>query len=245
MQAKDTIRQYWDYRSGTYTNGNIDIDPEVRDAWKKWLRSCVGERPGIRALDVGTGPGFLAMLLAEMGYEVQAVDLSDRMVERARDNAARRGLQVEVRQGDAEALPFPDGFFDVVASKYLLWTLPHPEKALSEWKRVLRDGGVVLAIDGEWNRRRRIDRLGDRLARLDEAGHQELYRRLYAPIREELPLYALTPDDLTGLFTGCGLAGVSIRSMAPVYEKECRKQPLWERLMPRKPVYSITGTKNA
>jgi ubiquinone/menaquinone biosynthesis C-methylase UbiE len=244
MQAKDTIRQYWDYRSTTYTNGNIDIDPADREEWKKWLRSCTGEASGKKVLDVGTGPGFLALLFAEMGHEVHAVDLSDKMVEKARDNAARQGLRIDVRQGDAEALPFDDGTFDVVASKYLLWTLPHPEKALAEWKRVLKDGGIILAIDGEWNRRRWSDRLGERLSRLNEAGYHEIYRRLYAPIRRELPLYTLTPGDLTGLFQGCGLDGVSIRSMASVYEKEQRKQPLLERLMPQKPVYSITGTKN-
>ncbi|OPY28218.1 MAG: hypothetical protein A4E28_01681 [Methanocella sp. PtaU1.Bin125] len=248
MQVKDSIKEYWDFRSATYTNGQIDRDERDRAAWIAWLRACTGSDGGKKVLDVGTGPGFLALLFAEMGHDVSALDLSDRMVECARENAALRGLNVAVSQGDAESLPYPDASFDIVASKYLLWTLPSPENALAEWQRVLRPGGVVIAIDGEWHRDRgAIDRLRSRMTELPalfrKADHHPVFRRSYDPIRQQLPLYSLKSEDLSRLFERCGLAEVSIKSMASVYAEERKTLSLVERLAPVKPVYSITGRK--
>src|SRR5206468_6300757 len=67
---------------------------------------------------------------------------------RARDKAAAQGLAVRFEPADAEHLPYPDGSFDLVISRHVLWTLPHPEEALDEWLRVLRPGGRLAIIDG-------------------------------------------------------------------------------------------------
>lgn len=87
-------------------------------------------------------------MFAELGHHVTAVDLSARMLDKARKNAFKRSLDINFIQGDAEDLQFPDMQFDVVSSKFLLWTLPDPQKALSEWKRVLKKDGMIIAIDG-------------------------------------------------------------------------------------------------
>lgn len=72
------------------------------------------------------------------------------MLKKARENAERLGLPVDFKQGDAESIPFEDESFDVVVNRDVLWTLPNPDTALREWKRVLRPGGRLAVIDGNW-----------------------------------------------------------------------------------------------
>jgi ubiquinone/menaquinone biosynthesis C-methylase UbiE len=88
-----------------------------------------------------------------MGYRVNAVDLSSRMVFEARSAALAKGLSIDFQQQDAEALSFDDHRFDVVVSRNLLWTLPDPQRALSDWRRVLKPGGRLLVSDGFWRNR--------------------------------------------------------------------------------------------
>ena len=64
------------------------------------------------------------------------------MIAEARRKAAGRSVSVRFEEADAEQLPFAPGSFDLVISRHLLWTLPHPEAAIDEWIRVLRTGGA-------------------------------------------------------------------------------------------------------
>ena len=88
------------------------------------LMDYLGARPGMRILDVGCGTGFLARLLAQTLDDVQVVglDADEKMLDLARQMLAREGLagRVELRQGDAYQLPFPDETFDLVTSQTLL-----------------------------------------------------------------------------------------------------------------------------
>ncbi len=244
MDTKEMIQNYWDYRSKTYTNGPIDEDSECRESWKKLLSSHLGASKGINVLDVGTGPGFLALLFSEMGCNVTAVDLSGEMLARAAENATRRGMAIRLYQGDAEKLPFPDECFDIVANKHLLWTLPDPEKAVYEWKRVLRKNGTILAIDGEWHRLSVVGRIRKRIYdAISERknDYMRLYKAQYGPIKDKLPLYSLTPAMVSQLFTRCGLADVSVKAVDSSLMS--RKKSLVEKIAPNSPVYVISGRK--
>ena len=133
METKEIIRNYWDHRSEIYSTGIVEYSEDERIAWKNMLASKLGGRKHLEILDVGTGPGQLALMFAEMGHHLTAVDLSASMLEKARKNALQRSLDINFIQGDAENLQLPDAHFDVVSSKFLLCTLPDPKMALLEW----------------------------------------------------------------------------------------------------------------
>ncbi|KAA2250152.1 methyltransferase domain-containing protein [Solihabitans fulvus] len=101
---------------------------------------------GTSVLDVPSGGGILFHTLrpgSKLKYT--AADISQLMLDRARDEAAKRGLHdLEFREADAEAMPFDDHSFDVVASYSGLHCMPHPEVAVREMFRVLRPGGRLL-----------------------------------------------------------------------------------------------------
>ena len=101
-------------------------------------------------LEVGTGPGFFAILLCELGYDVTAIDLTPAMLAEAKKNAGTLADEIHWMEMNAEALDFADGSFDVVVSRNLTWNLPHPVQAYAEWARVLRPGGLLLNFDANW-----------------------------------------------------------------------------------------------
>src|SRR5436853_2906236 len=146
---KETIAVYWDGRSEGFEQMQGIHTRQQREKWTEFLLRTVGEPPK-RVLDVGTGTGFLALLSAGLGHSVKGLDLSPGMVEQARRYAAERGLAADFAVGDAESLPEPGAAFDVVVNRNVLWTLPHPEKAVADWKRVLKPGGLIVMIDGDW-----------------------------------------------------------------------------------------------
>jgi SAM-dependent methyltransferase len=109
------------------------------DAWLEKSLPSTGH--GLRALDVGCGPGHHLGRLNARGFEVAGVDGSPEMLAHAR--AGNPG--VELRQADVESLPFPDASFDLVLCLEVLRYLPDPHRCLSEIARVLRPGGRCLA----------------------------------------------------------------------------------------------------
>jgi SAM-dependent methyltransferase len=98
---------------------------------------------GWRVLDVATGSGNAAIAAARLGCEAVGVDYVPALLERGRRRAAAEGLTVELVEGDAEALPFPDGSFDAVTSVFGAMFAPDHAQAAAELLRVCRPGGTI------------------------------------------------------------------------------------------------------
>jgi SAM-dependent methyltransferase len=96
-----------------------------------------------RVLDVGCGTGVAAVTAARRGAQVNGLDLSPVLLERAKENASIAQLEIDFREGDVENLPFNDSEFDCVLSQFGHMFAPRPEIALSEMLRVLKPGGTI------------------------------------------------------------------------------------------------------
>ncbi len=110
------------------------------------LRKNLLSKANGKILEVACGTGQNLSLFAP-NSEITAVDLSPKMLEIARENATKHGLNVNLLVMDAEKLEFPDGSFDTVVSTLSTCTFPNPIKALQEIKRVCRPAGLILLLE--------------------------------------------------------------------------------------------------
>ncbi|KQN39614.1 SAM-dependent methyltransferase [Sphingomonas sp. Leaf407] len=120
------------------------------------------EQVGGRILEVGVGTG-ISLPHYRTDSRITGIDIADQMLDKARDRVKRLNLtQVErIAIGDAEALDFPDASFDVVVAQYVVSAVPHPDRALSEFLRVVRPGGLIVIttrLGAETGMRSKIER---------------------------------------------------------------------------------------
>ena len=151
MEIEQRVKDYWTQRSHDFgTVRKNELENEMGQRWLYEIERFLPEGGSLDILDVGTGTGFFAVLLAQQGHRVEGIDLTPAMLEEARTLAKQRNLDITFREMDAQNLAYPDGTFDVVISRNLTWTLPDPERAYASWFRVLKPGGVLLNFDAEY-----------------------------------------------------------------------------------------------
>jgi SAM-dependent methyltransferase len=124
-------------------------DPAVREAWRVLLLDRMPDPPA-RIADLGCGTGTLSVLLAEAGYEVDGLDFSPRMVELA-ERKADGIAGVRFVEADAFDPPLPEGCYDVVLCRHVLWAMPDPAVALTLWLRLLAPDGQLVLVEGRWS----------------------------------------------------------------------------------------------
>lgn len=149
---KHRVTHYWAHRAeGFETQRLREYDSEKRERWLAEMYRYLPRGKALRVLDVGTGTGFFACLLAAEGCEATGIDLTPEMIEHAAHMAAVLGLDADFAVMDAEEPDFPPESFDVLVTRNLTWTLPHIEKAYREWYRLLKPGGVLLNFDADYS----------------------------------------------------------------------------------------------
>jgi ubiquinone/menaquinone biosynthesis C-methylase UbiE len=173
----ERIRRIYDRTARRYDRG---------EAWERRIfgadaREIVRDARGdVLEIAVGTGRN---LKLYPAGVRVTGIELSEAMLDRAKTRAAESGIDADLRQGDAQELPFADGTFDTVVCTFSLCTIPDDRRALAEARRVLRASGTLLLVEHV--------RSPNRLVRLIE--------RMAEPVMERLAGDHLLRDPLDHL----------------------------------------------
>ncbi len=120
--------------------------PMERMAAQRWREKLFSRLEGQRILEVGVGTGK-NLAHYPPGISLTAIDISERMLARARKRAVRLGLQCDLLKMDVEALEFPDNSFDAAVSTFVFCSVPDPVKGLKELGRVLKPRGRAYFLE--------------------------------------------------------------------------------------------------
>jgi SAM-dependent methyltransferase len=150
MSDLSKINDYWSLRAeGFSLQTRAHLMSQDQDKWLEPIRPFLPSvEKSAETLDVGCGPGLLSVLLAKEGRKVTGLDYSEKMLERARENAHEAKVKIKLVQGDAQNPPFPHKAFDLIVTRNLTWTLTQPIRAYVAWKKILKPGGVLINLDG-------------------------------------------------------------------------------------------------
>ncbi len=233
--VKQQVAAHWGKRAAHFDEdfGHSIHTAQERAAWDRVFALALDGRESLDALDIGCGTGFLSLELAARGHRVTGIDFAPAMLALAKRKAADARVDIRFEEADAEALPFPPLSFDLVITRHVLWTLPHPEGAIDEWIRVLRPGGRLAVIDGQ-----SLVKPGEEQAASARRSAE------YAPIGDQLPFLMGKPQaDIETLFGTHGLVDVGGDPLADVILAQNRRAAAeGEELRPRQR-YVVWGNK--
>jgi ubiquinone/menaquinone biosynthesis C-methylase UbiE len=234
---KEDNRAYWSRRAESFDlSAGHRIEEQVEaPEWRRLFRAALGDLTGRAVLDVACGTGEISRLLLSMGAHVTGVDFAEPMLARARAKNAAAGKRYRAVLGDAESLALEEsGRYDAVVTRHLVWTLTDPHAAFAQWHRVLKPGGRLLVVDGNWVEVSPLGRVMRALAtRLGgESRHRQgddgaEHARILAQVH-----YAagLTPARLAEDLARHGFTHIRRHGMERVYWLGMRHAPFAERL---------------
>jgi len=245
--VKENIREYWNGRGRFYdlVPGHGSKEKESI-AWITEFENVFGGDQR-KILDVGTGTGFLALLLADSGHEVTGIDMSDGMLNVAKEKAQDMCLKIHFKIGDAENLPFDDQTFDGVICRHLLWTLPNPEKAISEWIRVTKQGGKIAVIDGVWDNKgigKYISKVSWMLHVVIKEKRNPIKNNHYQKnVQKKLPyVKGIDGKEIASFLPNLGLIEISVRDLGYIKEIQKKYLPWHLKFSNSFPTFLVSGT---
>ncbi len=195
--------------AGRYDLLNTLISLGLHKRWKRAAAQRAAVPPGGLALDVCAGTGDVAAALLERGARVVCVDFSREMIARG-----RRRVRAPYVLGDALLLPFPDAAFDAAVIAFSLRNVSSRAKLFSEMARVVRPGGVVVALEAS-RPRNPVLRIAHRFylglatAAAGLFSQRDAYRYLAGSILSFPP-----PEEVAREMREAGLTEVGVRSFA-------------------------------
>jgi ubiquinone/menaquinone biosynthesis C-methylase UbiE len=152
MLTEEEKAKRWSSGVGYNRYITSELNSFRKDAWKDTMLKHFGTKQNLNILDVGTGPGFFACILAKEGHRVTGIDWSEGMLVCGRNNAAKLSIKPHFRQMNINDLQFADESFDAIVTRNVTWTLDYPEKVYAEFKRILKPSGILLIYDANWHR---------------------------------------------------------------------------------------------
>jgi demethylmenaquinone methyltransferase/2-methoxy-6-polyprenyl-1,4-benzoquinol methylase len=150
LGKKEQVAQMFDTISGNYDGLNRVISFGIDVKWRKKVLKLVTAKKPERILDVATGTGDLAILMAKTGAaEIIGADISEGMMEVGRKKVAEKGLdgKIQLVYGDSEKLPFADNYFDAITVAFGVRNFETLEKGLGEILRVLKPDGIFVILE--------------------------------------------------------------------------------------------------
>ncbi len=241
LQSDSTLQssldEYWSQRAASY-DADQHRPERLEDDRRVWSRVWSAALPAAPAevVDLGTGSGYVAWLLHDLGYEVTGVDSAPGMIARARSHRGSREGAPRFVLGDAVEPPCPDGSADAVTARYVLWTMRDPVGALRAWRRLLRPGGTLAIVDGLWfpdglpsgsPGASRVDGQPPAPAGSDDWRPEDVsdrFARAYAArLPGELPLAAAgSIEESAAALAEAGFADVRLTPLTEVFELDVR-----------------------
>lgn len=150
LTKKEQVEQMFDNISGKYDDLNHILSMGIDVSWRKKVVKLVKSTQPAQVLDIATGTGDLAIMLAEAtDAKITGFDLSAGMLEVGRKKVAEKKLdnRIEMIQGDAENMPFPDNSFDCITVAFGVRNFENLKKGLDEIYRVLKPGGKFIILE--------------------------------------------------------------------------------------------------
>ena len=120
---------------------------QIEEYRKQAAQLTEGLPAGAKVLEVAPGPGYLAVEIARLGFQVTGLDISRTFVQIGSEHGSQAGVSVDFRQGDAAVMPFEADSFDLIVCQAALKNFVYPASALDEMYRVLRTGGTAVIQD--------------------------------------------------------------------------------------------------
>lgn len=152
FSLRDEIREYWSLRAQDF-----DAQPghgirrgDEKRAWLNMLSRQLGDANGRKTLDLACGTGEISHLLHDFGLDVTGLDWSEAMLAIARKKSLDRNSGIRFLTGDAENTRESEATYDLIVTRHLVWTLVDPKAAFQHWHSLLKPGGVLLIIDGDF-----------------------------------------------------------------------------------------------
>lgn len=254
MKSQAQINAQWSGSARIYDDIIQDELASFRvEGWTKLIRAQVDFKPGMKCLDTGCGPGFFSVILSKAGFDVTAIDGAEKMREKADKNFKKYDVDVELFDMDAHYLAFEDDTFDLVVSRNVTHALRDHRRVYSEWRRVLKPGGVLLIFDANWHlawsdpdmreeSRKRykecIDKYGS-----DYNGNtfydDDIFDKIHKDVEEHQLAGITRPDFDFGVMKGVGFDEISI-------DRDITKE-LWDDkeklIFGNTPMFMIRGVK--
>lgn len=145
------VANYWNGRAASYSQANQEeLHSIKKENWQRIILANAPKKERLNVLDIGTGPGFFAIIMALAGHKVTALDATPKMLEQAKQNAKDEGVEIDFQQQDVHILPFETERFDLIVTRNVTWNLDDPTLAYAEWFRVLKKGGRLINFDANW-----------------------------------------------------------------------------------------------
>jgi ubiquinone/menaquinone biosynthesis C-methylase UbiE len=143
-----------------------DVAVKLFPIWKTWIKAAVPYIEGNRVLEASFGTGYLLLQYAN-NYETYGIDYNKNMIEIAKENLSRKGINAKLQWANVESLPFPDNYFDTIVNTMAFSGYPNGKKAMAEFFRVLKEGGKLIIVDFDYPSNR--NRFGYWLTKLMES----------------------------------------------------------------------------